>query len=119
MPPSFAPIASAETIRTRQTASSGKIAMTSTSGSAASAQPSSTATSSGTYHLRPSRSRTSQVSMTGSAVPMWPTEKITTKMPTPGCGASMMPSTSAILATPAQPRALPLASSMATATTSV
>ena len=50
---------------------------------------------------------------------MWPTEKTTTKTPTPGCGASMMPSTSAILATAAQPRALPLASSMATATTSV
>ena len=69
--------------------------------------------------VSPNRSRTSQVSITGAAVPMWPTEKTRTKTPTPGWGASMIASTRAIRMIACGPRALPLASSMAIAITAV
>ena len=129
-PPRRAPPTALDTSLIRQTASRGRTAITRTSGSAIRAQPSSRATITGTYQrrrrsatvVRPgghSRSMTSQVSITGTAVPMCPTEKIITKMPTPGWGASMMASASAIRATAGQPRALPFASSMPTATTRV
>ena len=69
--------------------------------------------------VSPNRSRTSQVSITGAEVPMWPTEKTRTKTPTPGWGASMMASTRAIRMIACGPRLLPLASSMAIAITAV
>ncbi len=69
--------------------------------------------------VSPNRSRTSQVSITGAAVPMWPTEKTRTKTPMPGCGASMIASTSAIRMIACGPWARPLASSMASAITTV
>ena len=63
--------------------------------SATSVQASSTDVITGTYQRRPPRSRTSQVSSSGTDVPMWSGEESSTLVPGPSCGASMIPAATA------------------------
>ena len=88
-------------------------------GSATSAQVSSTAVSTGTYQRAGIRSSSSQVSSSGTEVPMWPTERSRAKTPRPNCGASMMPAAISVLIMASRPVEPLLASSTASRNVSV
>jgi hypothetical protein len=65
------------------------------------------------------RSSSSQVSSSGTAVPMWPTERSRAKTPRPICGASMMPAAISVLIVASRPVEPLLASSTASRNASV
>ena len=65
--------------------------MYSTSTSATRAQASSSPAACGTHHRRPARSSSSQVASTGTAVPTWSGDRISTWVPTPSWGESSSP----------------------------
>ena len=113
------PVASSGTARDTPTMTSGAIATTSTSESAIIAQASMTPAMTGMYQRRGLRSSSSHTARAGTAVPMCPTDSSSTKMPTPSCGANMMPPESRTRARPSRELARPLASSAARTTASV
>ena len=65
------------------------------------------------------RSSTSQVTSSGTEVPMCPTVSSRMKTPKPSCGASMIPPAISARTTPRRPDARPLASIAASSTASV
>ena len=75
--------ASSRATRIAHTATSGTTPTRRTRGSAMSIQVSSNPTATGTYQRAGHRSMTSQVSRSGTAVPMWPRDSSRTKTPTP------------------------------------
>ena len=98
---------------------------TSTSGSATSAQVISSPTRTGTIprgRNHPARSITSQIAISGTAVPICPRDSRTTKTATPSWGANNRPAVSSIRGqawSRGTSAALPRASSTAKTTTSV
>src|ERR1700733_1856073 len=82
-------------------------------------QASSTAASTGTHHLRGALSSSSQVSSSGTEVPMWPTDRSSANTPRPNCGASMMPAATSVLTSAVRPDEPLLASMTASRNTSV
>jgi hypothetical protein len=90
-----------------------------TMGSAIRTQASSSAASTGTYQRAGALSRRSQVSSSGTEVPMWPTDRSRAKTPRPNCGASMMPAAMRVLVQAARPEAPLLARTTASMNASV
>ena len=90
-----------------------------TIGSATSTQASSTAVSTGTRQPGRIRSSTSQVSISGIEVPMWPTDRSRANTPAPNCGASRMPPAISVLIQAARPEEPLRARITASRTTSV
>ena len=101
---------------------SGPIPTTYTMGSATWTQASRTAMSTGADQRGADRSvlsSSSQISSSGAAVPMWPTDRSMAKMPSPSCGASMMPAAISVLISRCRPDDPALASITANSNTSV
>jgi len=109
-------------IRIRHTSTSGTTPSYSTSGSPTCTQASKTVTAAGTHQcglLCGSRSRISQMTSIGTAVPVWSGFDSSVTVPVPSDGASMIPAATSIRIAPSRPAACPRASSAAPSTSSV
>jgi len=93
--------------------------MYTTIASATSAHASSSPTAAGTHRRRPNRSSSSHAARTGTTVPTWSGDSSSTCVPTPSCGASIRPAAISIRIQPCVPAAPPLASSAASAVSTV
>ncbi len=76
-------------------------------------------TTTGRYQRARMRSSTSQISSSGTEVPMCPTISSRIMTLNPSCGASMIPPATSIRATPRPPVAFPLARRAASSTARV
>ena len=73
----------------------------------------------GTNHFRGARSRTSQVSSSGTEVPVWSGWKTRMNAPAPICGATTIPAAMSRRTMPSRPLAWPRPSSPAVSTNRV